>query len=917
MADAVCSKCDVGWIIHLHDKHCGYCGCKVFDFSVKWKEEPLIYAGDGANIHVLTILVENTGAYPITFQPIRTSRDNTIQFLYANDKPFEVKAGKFHAVQIQVNPTNLVLFAETITVRAKDAPPNLESEKSIHLEALPRPEFRLISDPINVRHRRGTETVTEELHLEVLQSQFYISNIKVTGGSILRVGYSKQLHQKNGAFKKVLLEIDCNQLSDKLNVVKLSFELQSFSQPIKKQIEIRREIIPEPPKLFVPPMSLDITQDRKKTHTLTLQNRGERLLTIQNIVFNSPSKLVQLPNVEFPLNIEGGEHHNIEMPISAVDIEPKTYPINFTINSNCEDAPEYEGILNVNVEELEAYPHYLAIDFGTTNSCCAYLDLKTHEPKLIPLNNEENPLEIMPSTIIYHTQPNNGKAYHVGYDAETHGTSEIDGPYYVTSVKRWLGYEWRRYFPHNQNIQPCDVVADIFTHIIEQAEKYLDTFTTRSKVKKCIVTYPTMFPHEQRADLRRAFKKIDVDDVILIDEGSAASIATVFQRRVKDTSKGYRMLVYDFGGGTIDIVLSQVTNNDGEIRFEPLASGGNPRYGGEDVTQSIVKAILERLKTKIRSVNPNLSFEIPYFDPRKTFTPSEKTSIDRARQNNSSILYSQAERMKRELSEKTETIGYFTDLIRVIIGTDIQFLDNLTKDDNDRQNQNDIQVKLTTQQLQEIIKPGVGKTFDDIDDMIETNNGLLPDIVILAGQSSKMGCVKQMMCDHFQKRYGKSINVQLGDPPKECVVMGAAEYSRHLAVPDDDGDWIEYADLANITHSRLGIVQIRERQPIFREVIPKGKRIPKDSRNTIDFPLRASQTYIVVHEHFGTDDDLKNSSQIASYTLTLPANVQKTELRKARLEMSVKSDGEIELIAFVGDNKYKTDVKKVKPAFVD
>ena len=73
MANAVCSKCDVGWVIHSHDKHCGYCGCKVFDFSVIWEQEPWIYAGDEANIPTLTILVENTGAYPITFQPIRTN----------------------------------------------------------------------------------------------------------------------------------------------------------------------------------------------------------------------------------------------------------------------------------------------------------------------------------------------------------------------------------------------------------------------------------------------------------------------------------------------------------------------------------------------------------------------------------------------------------------------------------------------------------------------------------------------------------------------------------------------------------------------------------------------------------------------------------------------------------------------------
>ena len=159
MAGAVCSKCDVGWVIHSHDKYCGYCGCEVFGFSVRWEKEPLIYEDDGANIHDLTILVENTGAYPITFHPIQTTRDNTILFPQPNDSPFEVKAGQFHAVPIQVKSENLTQSSQTIIVRAQNAPSKLESEKRLPpLKALPHPEFKLTPNPTVVRHRRGTHT---------------------------------------------------------------------------------------------------------------------------------------------------------------------------------------------------------------------------------------------------------------------------------------------------------------------------------------------------------------------------------------------------------------------------------------------------------------------------------------------------------------------------------------------------------------------------------------------------------------------------------------------------------------------------------------------------------------------------------------------------------------------------------------
>ena len=903
MAGAVCSKCDVGWIIHSHDKHCGYCGCEVFGFSVKWDKEPLIYKDDGANIHDLTILVENTGAYPITFHPIQTTRDDTILFPQPNDSPFEVEAGQFHAVPIQVKPAKLAQNPKTITVRTQDALSKLESEKSLRLEALPHPEFKLTPNPVEVRYRRGTEKATKDLHLEVLQGKFYITNIKVTQGSV-RVGYSNQLHQKNRASEKVLLEIDCNQLTDELNVVKLNFEIRGLSQSIEKRIEIRREVVPDPPKLFVPQINLDITQDRTKTHTLTLQNRGERPLAIQDIIFNSPSNLVQLPNLEFPIKIEGGKHQNIELQVSAEGIEPETYPINFNINSNCEDASEYEDILNIKVNKLEEYPHYLAIDFGTTNSCCAYIDLDTYKPKLIPLDTKANPPEIMPSTIVYHSNPTNGKMHHVGYDAENFRTSEIDGPYYITSVKRWLGYEWGRHFPDNQNIQPSDVVADILKHIIKQAEDYLDILAMPSKVTRCAVSHPTMFVAEQQEDLKLAFEKIGITDIIFIDEASAASMGTISQYLKKHDAfpNDYSMLVYDFGGGTIDIVLSEVKGKNNEYAIEPVARGGNLKYGGDDVTQAIVDFVLAEYRQRIQRTSGNLRFKIPYLRMRKILKLSGNPEIDKASRENSAVLYRVAEEMKRELSEKTETDRRFQ--LNIVIENNVRSLESLIGDD--------ISVELSEERLQALIEPILNETFANIDAMISENCGRSPKTVVLAGQSSKMPLLERMMAAYLQKRYNRPISINRVEDLKACVVIGAAQYGLTKSLPG-----VKFQiKLVDKTHSRLGIVRQSVINTIFEEIIPSGKLIPKESSGTTDFPLSSKMVTIAVHEHFGKDNDLENTSQIGSYTLMLPDAVSEQALGEARLKMSVNENSDIQVIVIVDGKEYKSTVKKIKPAFV-
>ncbi len=908
MADAVCSKCDVGWMIHPQDKHCGYCGCQVFGFSVKWDKEPLIYRGDDAEIHDLTIVVRNDGAYPITFQPIHISHNTTIQFPQGNDAPFEVAAGKAHEVPVQVRTASLARSSEVLTIRAQDAPKDINSEEQLTLYAQPMPEFKLTPNSATVQHRRGVERMQKDLHLEVLEGQFTIKSINVTAKCIRDIKCPIGPYEVGSASKKVLLDIDCNQLTDEVNTVKLRFELNNLSKPIEKEIHVHREILKEPPKLFIPPttLDLDITQGRQKTHSLTLQNIGEELLTIRKIVCQDSYNLVKLPDIEYPINIGKEAHENIEIKISADGLDPVTYPVNLTIHSNSEDISELKTELKVKVKELEDYPYYLAIDFGTTNSCCAYIDLDTFEPKLIPLESQGKPPEIMPSTIIYHSQPKNGQKYKVGYGAETDRTSISDGPYYISSVKRWLGYQWHRNFPDNKEIQPSEVVSHILKHIINIAEDHLDKKGIPSKIRKCVVTYPTMFLRKQRADLEEAVKKLGITKLDFIDEASAASIGYIgnYLEKNGNLPDKHRILVYDFGGGTIDIALSQVTNTNDVFTIEPLSLGGNRNYGGDDVTQSIVDYVLKVFGKRIQRAKENLTFEIPYYKQRKILNVSDDPKYDAVLISNSSILYRVAEQMKRELSIKMETEGTFQ--LRVVVDGNVLSLENLI-DGN-------ISIKLTENHLKDFTEVVLNETFADIDVMIDDNDGRLPDAIVLAGQSSKMPIVQKLIHAHLQKKYNRCIPIDLADYLKERVVTGAAQYVQSKQMIGTKFN----VDLVEKTRSRLGILKRSGTKPIFKELIPKGKIIPDESSGTIDFTLNSRDVSIIVCEHFGRDNELtSNFSQIGSYTPDIPDGISDEALNKASLQMSVEKNGEIKLVTYVDREEYQFTVNKEEPEFVE
>ena len=403
-------------------------------------------------------------------------------------------------------------------------------------------------------------------------------------------------------------------------------------------------------------------------------------------------------------------------------------------------------------------------------------------------------------------------------------------------MKRWLGYQWRRQFPNSQRLQPVDVVSHILKHIINKAEDYLEHQNLPSKITKCVITHPTKFNTNQRDALKQAFEKIGITgaNLKLIDEASAASMG-IIDENYNDLSEDYRLLVYDFGGGTIDIVLSQVTKKGNDVTIEPVARDGDPECGGDDVTQAIVDYVLNEYRRRIEEISPEHNFDIPYFGPGEVLQPSEKAEIGEATAGNSRKLYQRGEEMKIELGTLSET-EFTLELDVVVMGNVMnlrEFVQMILRehiqDDSVLMEQTTeiVRVQLTKDQFQRSIEPALNKTFTMIDTMIADSGKRLPDLVVLAGQSSKMQFVKDMLVDHFKSKYEKDIQICLDDNPKTCVVMGAAEFGRQSTAPYEEDGVVKPIVISDKTHTRIGVTRIRRgRGPVFSEIIPKEKSIP-------------------------------------------------------------------------------------------
>ncbi|TVQ86451.1 MAG: molecular chaperone HscC [Deltaproteobacteria bacterium] len=98
-------------------------------------------------------------------------------------------------------------------------------------------------------------------------------------------------------------------------------------------------------------------------------------------------------------------------------------------------------------------------------------------------------------------------------------------------------------------------------------------------VGRAVITVPAYFQEPQRAATAEAGKLAGLEVVRMINEPTAAALA----HGLGDPQTERRVAVLDLGGGTFDVTVLEIF--DGIV--EVLATGGDSRLGGEDLTDAL------------------------------------------------------------------------------------------------------------------------------------------------------------------------------------------------------------------------------------------------------------------------------------------------------------------------------------------
>ena len=261
--------------------------------------------------------------------------------------------------------------------------------------------------------------------------------------------------------------------------------------------------------------------------------------------------------------------------------------------------------------------------------------------------------------------------------------------------------------------KPAEISAMVLRKLKQDAEEKLG-----EKITEAIITVPAYFDDSQRKATKVAGEIAGLDVKRVLNEPTAAALAYGLNKK-----KDERIVVYDFGGGTFDISILEVSADTIEVK----ATGGDTHLGGEDFDQKVMDWIIEQFH---KDQGIDLS--------------KDPLALQR--------LKEAGEKAKIELSTSLET--------------EI----NLPFITSGAEGPKHLYYKMTRAQLENLVREYIDKSIALVKQTLQEAKFSPKDIdeVVLVGGQTRMPAMQEAVKELFGKEPNRSIN------PDEVVALGAA-----------------------------------------------------------------------------------------------------------------------------------------------
>ena len=438
----------------------------------------------------------------------------------------------------------------------------------------------------------------------------------------------------------------------------------------------------------------------------------------------------------------------------------------------------------------------IGIDLGTSNSAASAI--QDGKPVIIPAA-EGTSLggKAFPSYVAF---TKDGQLL-VGEPARRQSVTNPEGT--IFEAKRKMGTNFR-YNIAGKEYSPEQISAFILQKIKKDAEAFLG-----DKVEKAVITVPAYFDDAQRQATKNAGEIAGLEVVRVINEPTAAAFAYGID---KTGAKDQKILVFDLGGGTLDVTIMDFGEADGQATFEVLATSGDTKLGGRDMDEALINFITSTFKAE----------------------SGIDISGDRMAMNR---IKEAAEKAKIELSTTLET-----EINQPFITADASGPKHL-------------QMKITRAKLEDLIKPIIERMRHPLQQAM-TDAKLTPqniEKIILIGGPTRMPLVAKFVEDYVGKQ------VERGVDPMEAVAKGAAVQAGVLG-GDVQGKEILLLDVTPLT---LGLETLGG---VRTPIIDRNTTIPT-SKSQVFSTAADNQTSVEIHVLQGEREFAKDNKSLGRFTL--------------------------------------------------